>query len=236
MKVGVVNIYRLVMKVQFLNIVKRAYGTSIHELLPKDSKITRVRIWKSGYFDRNNRFISTNVIASFFSAFKPGREPNLGHVSVETRDFYASLWPDGIDVFNKLKPQEGYSKTSNPRDDELAEGKPPDHLVDLHTLDVVAIKEELDRFVGTGSKYHVIGRNRFFRELGANSCSGLAHDLLTKGGIDKLASRTHLIRDFVVTTPNNLISLVLEAKDKEQKISKIEKTEPDGNSIAGPKN
>ncbi|MFN7097045.1 MAG: hypothetical protein ACK4PR_05765 [Gammaproteobacteria bacterium] len=187
-------------------------------ILSRDSKITRVRIWRSGYFDSNNNFVHTNVVTSFLSSFKLGRQSNIGHVSIETKDLYASLWPEGIDIFNKLKPQDSNSESSSPTKDEGAEGRPADHLVDFETLDVDAIKQALDNYIKLGPKYHLIGRNRFFKELNANSCSGLGYDLLKQGGIDKLIMNRHFLRDFIVTTPHNLADLVIAAKIKENEI------------------
>ncbi len=88
-------------------------------------------------------------------------------------------------------------------------------MIDLTTLDVDKIQQELENFKSSGSIYHLVGSNRFFKSLGANSCSGLAFDLLHKGGIQKLVSRRHLIRDYIITTPNNLVKLVMDAKQNE---------------------
>lgn len=206
---------------------KRNLTTNIKDMLPKDSNATRIRIWKSGYFDKNNQFVFTNVATSLISSFKPGRQPNIGHVSIETRDLYASLWPTGIDLTNKLKPQVGYAQQSSPAKDERSEGRAPDVVVDLHTLDVKKIEDELIKFVQSGSTYHLFGSNRLFKSLGANSCSGLAFDLMHKGGIQKLVSSRHFIRDYIITTPNNLVNLVLEAQAKEAEIlSKDKKSLP----------
>ena len=204
----------------------RFLSTRIHLLLPKDSNATRIRIWKSGYFDADGQFVYTTVVTSLISSLKPGRQPNIGHVSIETRDLYASLWPEGINLFNKLKPQIGDAQTSSPSHDEKAEGRPPDVLVDLHTLNVPQIQQALVQCVDSGSTYHLIGSNRFFKSLSANSCSGLAFDLLHKGGIQKLVTKSHFLRDYIITTPNNLVTLVLEAHAKEKEILESRPTPP----------
>src|SRR3989338_5289952 len=148
-----------------LAVLARSLSSSIHTPLPTNSKITRIRIWKSGYFNRDDQFIYSNVFTSLYSQLKPGRQPNIGHVSIETRELYASLWPDGIDLLNKLKPQTGDAQSSSPKKDEQAEGRPPDILVDLQTLDVEKIQAELVKFVSAGSTYHIIGSNKFFKVL-----------------------------------------------------------------------
>ncbi len=86
----------------------------------------------------------------------------------------------------------------------------------------------MDDFLKSGSIYHLIGSNRFFKYLGANSCGGLAYDLLISGGINKLLSTTHFVRDYIVTTPNNLAQLVLEAHANEQLILRKDKPQNAG--------
>lgn len=199
-------------------------STSIHSLLGKESPITRVRIWKSGYFFEHGsqkKFVFTNVAKSFLvSTVNTNKiQSNIGHVSIETKEIYASLWPEeGIIIYNKYKPQQGIAKSRTPALDEKTEARPPDYLIDLYTLDVDNIKQKLEEYLESGPIYHLIGNNRFFKHLGANSCSGLAYDLLISGGIKKLMPTTNFIRDYIVTTPNNLAQLVLEAHANEQAI------------------
>lgn len=83
------------------------------------------------------------------------------------------------------------------------------------------------KFVNSGSTYHLFGSNRLFKSLRANSCSGLAFDLVHKGGIQKLISKRHFIRDYIITTPNNLVELVLEAQAAEAKTLANEKKSHD---------
>ncbi len=225
------------MKNQFFSLsIHRSYSTakqffstklqtSIHTLLDKASPITRVRIWRSGYFmDSSSKqvFVPANVVKSLFAPYlKKGiQSSNLVHVSLETKELYASLWPEGITLFNKYKPQQGSANSSNPALDEQSEGRPPDYLVDLHTLDVENIEKKLDEYLKFGSPYHVFGSNRFLKNLRANSCSGLAYDLLISGGIKNLLPTTHFVRDYIITTPNNLAQLVLEAHANEQAMMK----------------
>lgn len=197
--------------------------TSIHTLIGKNSPVTRIRIWRSGYFletSTQQKFIPTSVVKAFLAPFTKGVQSNIGHVSIETREIYASLWPEGITIFNKYKPQQGFANNSNPDIDEQQEARPPDYVVDLYTLDVENIKESLDEYIKSGAKYHLIGSNRFIKYLEANSCSGLAYDLLVSGGIKKLVPTPNLVRDYIITTPNNLAQFVLQAHANEQAILK----------------
>src|SRR5688572_26899377 len=111
----------------------RFYSTLRKSLTSLDSKTTRVRIWKSGYFDHEGKFHYSTPLYSFFVPYlKPGSEGNIGHVSIETSNIYASLWPHHLTVLNKLKIQEGISST--PEIDEHSEGRPPDLSADFMTL------------------------------------------------------------------------------------------------------
>lgn len=211
---------------QFNNILTKRYfstkiQTSIHVPIKSDSLITRVRVWKSGYtFEPHSpeTFVSTNVIKSFLSHKKKGARANIGHVSVETHEIYSSLWPEEFSYDNKYKPQPGQANNSTPAKDENAENRSPDYVIDLYTLDVDNINKKFYEYLETGAayRYHIIGSNYFFNHYGANSCCGLAYDLLVSGGIKKLIPTNQFIRDYIITTPNNLAQLVLEAHSNEQ--------------------
>ncbi len=111
---------------------------------------------------------------------------------------------------------------SSPERDETAEGRSPDCVVDLQSLNTNKIKLKVDEYIKSGSTYHLIGRNRFFKKLGTNSCSGLAYDLLIHGGIKKFIDSRHFVTDNIVVTPNNLVLFVQEAakneKNKQKKV------------------
>lgn len=90
-------------------------------------------------------------------------------------------------------------------------------MVDLKTLDLLAMEKALNSFV-QHNKYHLIGGNAVFNANNAASCSSLAHDLLIAGGIRKLVPSTLSIRDYLLVTPNNLAQLVLQAKNIEDEL------------------
>ena len=58
--------------------------------------LTRIRIWKSGYFietaDSQKQYMyTTNTAKSFLSPMTKGCQAKIGHVSIETKEIYASL-------------------------------------------------------------------------------------------------------------------------------------------------
>ena len=135
---------------------------------------------------------------------------NIGHVSIETKYFYASYWPDNLTLFNKLNQQPG--SMNNIIDiDMKSEGRPPEHVIDLHSLDIDAMNNSLDSFQ-KNNKYHLIGSNKVFNSGIAHSCSSLAYTLLKDGGIWNFAERPSPILKYVFATPNNVANLVLDAK------------------------
>ncbi|MGD0465232.1 MAG: hypothetical protein ABSA84_00840 [Gammaproteobacteria bacterium] len=186
-------------------------------MIGKNSLLTRIRIWKSGYFLESyysKRFTPLNhinVTKSFLVPFPliKGVQSNIGLVSIETREIYVSLWPEGITVFNKYKPQQNFINDINSILDKQIQYKSPDYTVDLYTLDVNNLKQKLDEY----------GNNRFLKKyLETNSYSGVAYDLLISGGIKNLVPTTSLVREHMVAVPNNLVLFVLEAHSNEQAI------------------
>ncbi len=142
----------------------------------------RVRIWNSGYLLKDGSFIRSSVPYTMIKGFVPGRVPNVGHVSVETKGFYASLWPaTGLTILNKLQVHDGENSTI--KNDIEVEGHPPNHLIDLYSLDINTITKVMEKYVIDSTKksngvYNLMG-------VAANSCSTLAYGLLISGGIRK---------------------------------------------------
>lgn len=194
---------------------KNTFSTGVRETLPFDSNFTRIRIWKSGYFGKNGTFRHTSIGYALLKGMGSFRRANIGHVSLETKDFYASLWPEQLTIMNKYKVQN--SEQTDIEIDHASEGRAPDTLIDLETLNVSSMLEELKKFEKQ-NKYHLIGQNKVFNANNAASCSSLAYSLLVAGGIRNLVPKTFSIRDQILVTPNNLISLVLKAKEKESSV------------------
>ncbi len=184
-------------------------------MIGNNSLLTRIRIWKSGYFLESyysKKFVPIshiNVAKSFLVPFPltKGVQSNIGLISIETREIYVSLWPEGVTVFNKYKSKQNFVNDINLILDKQLKCQYPDYIVDLCTLDVDSIKQKLDGY----------GNNRFLKKyLEANNYSGLAYDLLISGGIKRLVPTTSLVRDHIVAAPNNLVLFVLDAHSNEQ--------------------
>jgi hypothetical protein len=202
---------------------RRLYSIgSLERLLP--TNLVRVRVWRSGYHDRNqNLFVYTGVFKSLITRYW-GHDPNIGHVSLELKNVYISLWPDNLTITNKIKPQDG-SLDWNVIIDQRAEGRPPDIVVDFEALDTTQIIRDVETFKKSGSKYHLIGSNRFFNRSNAHNCSGLAYKLLFEAGLKKYEIPKNYFRDYMVVTPNNLISYLESAKKCEMEHSLRNKSE-----------
>lgn len=194
----------------------RSFSTSIREPIGADSRLTRVRIWESGYFTQDGKFIKTHVTQAMIKSITSGTG-NIGHVSLETKDFYASLWPTQLTIFNKYKIQDGQQSTLI-RDLKL-EDKDPDHLIDFKTLDLSCILEKMQEFE-KNNKYHLIGKIEVFdkKNYGYN-CSSFAYSLLKAGGINKfLSSSTAILQNYILVTPNGLAKVLIQAKQKENEL------------------
>jgi hypothetical protein len=81
----------------------------------------------------------------------------------------------------------------------------------------------LTNYMSTSKNYgfHLTGSSRLFNARQANSCSGLVCDLLVAGGIRTLTRERNLIRDYLITTPNNLILLLKDLRDHQSFISML---------------
>lgn len=187
---------------------KQLFSQAASRLISPGSKITRVRIWKSGYFEPDGNFQPTGLPYFFLKVFNPYRRRhiNIGHVSLETKDFYASLWPESLTVLNKWKVQDGLHATLE--SDLRSEGREPDHEIDFSSLDLDKMQKRLADFTKE-NQYSMIG-DSIFKPKNSASCSSLAHEVLIAGGIDKL-----LISD---TAKNLSRKIVVEAKREEASI------------------
>ena len=118
----------------------------------------------------------------------------------------------------KAKPQDG-SLDSSVIIDERSEGRPPDLVIDFKTLDTSQIIKDVHSFKNAGSKYHLFGANRFFKNAEAHNCSGLAHKLLFNAGLKNFSIPKNYVRDYMLVTPNNLISYLESAKQFEDELN-----------------
>jgi|GEM_PF-4703649 len=180
---------------------------------------------------------SKNNPISYKDAFIEGRNP--GHVSIETKEFYSSFWPEKGDI--RIVKLESLSDVvpmvsslfavapgrffSDLRKDELAEAfssglpqgvqKKSDVEVILHTLDVNAMKQAFEKFQADIPGWTTVGDSIINRKAG-QSCSSLAFNLLMAGGIQKLVGWYDTQIMFVA--PSHIATLAIKAKAAEDKL------------------
>ncbi len=185
-----------------------------HGFMPPDLAKTRIRVWRSGYFDHAKQYNFSNPLTSFWiPLFRDGYEGNVGHVSLETPQIYASLWPENLTIVNKLATQDAMVESS-PFIDEKSEGRPADVKVDLSSLDFNRMEEELNLFLKT-RKYHVAGSSIIFPLHKAENCSSLAYRLVKAGGIQRLVPK----KPPLIITPNFFADLILKAEKAEKELN-----------------
>jgi hypothetical protein len=136
-----------------------------------------------------------------------GLGKNVGHVSLATRDdgdgradkdgIYASFFPKGgTKVYGKLHPS-GVEGALNTLEIDLTradigEGRLPDLVITLRSLNVAAIEADFKKFEISDCKWSVWGsHSAAFKKKKDSSenirnCSGLVAYLLKIGGIEKL--------------------------------------------------
>lgn len=143
--------------------------------LMKDEQWVIVRIWTS---DGNPD--------------TPGQ--NVGHVSVQTKTKYMSLWPkqaqgpygvsakesEGIGLFKSITHEE----VPTPAKDEQYEGRPAEKIFRFYSLDPDKMIKEYDRVIA-----HLKGWSLLAVAKDSESCVSLAARLLQAGGVDGLLSR-----------------------------------------------
>lgn len=161
---------------------------------------------------------------------------SVGHVSLETKKIYASLWPEGDAIKPEIKWNsfEG-SFVPTLEKDIIANGnvinrvhhpKNPDSTIVIKGLDSDRIDDKFTRLKNGDTKWALIGDNRLFLKGGIHSCASLVMLLLKEGGLEnilQLHGKTlpimmaedprlafdKLIQDLVVVSPTN-VNRVLE--------------------------
>jgi len=186
-----------------------------------------VRVWKPTD--------SKNVPILDKEAFLSGGNP--GHVSIETKEFYASFWPGrGVVHFVKLESLKDYPLVAglfgvapgrfvlSLNQDETSEAsasglprsarKKADVEVVLTSLDAAAMKKAFEKYQAEIPGWTFIGNSAINRKAG-HSCSSLAYHLLQAGGIQKLTGWYEM--QIMVVTPSHIAALTIKAKEAESK-------------------
>ena len=175
-----------------------------------------VRVWTSGL---NHRV--------------PGHD--VGHVSIETKDGYISLWPaepvsfKGPGIFTPIKHQfHTYG------DDLRDEKRRPERTICLYSLYISRITSEFEKLVNeikavrseeeveketkqSLKGWRLIGSNLISRidNSGGESCASLAYRLLNAGGIGELISSKYSSKQSIIVTPDDLLLAVEDARKEE---------------------
>ena len=156
---------------------------------------------------------------------------NVGHVSLETKNMYLSIWPDSDDeTAITLNSKHKIFFMQTPYDDTVAEQRKPDAIIDLFSLNVPLIEEKAEELKQNTTNWQLLGRNKFIGEEG-QSCSGLTSELLEIGGIHSHLPKSSqkVIHRFGYTTPSHIFEMAVQLHQYERlkypKISefKIEK-------------
>lgn len=113
---------------------------------------------------------------------------NVGHASLQTyhgglygKGMYASFWPSGTRKQITLAELLGGSSPMHNllEQDCIAEGKPPDEIINLYTLHVDAINSAYTKFIESGAKWSILGS--VFESPKMTNCCGLVSVLLGEG-------------------------------------------------------
>ncbi len=142
---------------------------------------------------------------------------NVGHVSVETPNFYASIWPNwqaqsGNRRNNGIKTPVPAYETRTYQDDCSGEGKEPETYV-FRSLDGEKISDENKLM----RREWTLKGNKF--PTGAESCSSASYRLLKAGGINKLSWHCAWLdyrKTFWPLEPHDLKKCVVSAKEAEK--------------------
>lgn len=166
-----------------------------------------IRIW----FPKVNNKPTGIFKAASTSATKEKKDANVGHVSIETKNNYVSMWPsEAIGNMFKLFPSAYHTLGQ----DEQAESGPADLYLRLYSLNSEKIDDAFKKVQETGVGYVFVGDSSLASDEGQSCCS-LAYFLLQAGGIDKLDARQGSTMKSSVVTPGNFADFIKRVKKKE---------------------
>ncbi len=132
----------------------------------------------------NNNVLNNRVVVRVWNSKGPVDgllAGSVGHVSIELPNKYISLWPND-DKKRTLFTR--HKSCWNSLDEDIADcGRDADLVLCLYTLNIVKMELEFDR-LSSIIQWSLAGRNII--NSTANSCSGIAFDILITGGISEL--------------------------------------------------
>ena len=143
---------------------------------------------------------------------------DVGHASIQIGNDYISLWPKGnpSGVFKQFfENREKYFITYE-KDLWLEENNKPSFIVCLYLLDMSAIKQKAEELKDNVEHWTLFGNNcLLLKDDKTHSCSSIVYELLKEGGIYNFVASKFSAHYSSVVSPDNLISILKEAKKYE---------------------
>lgn len=142
------------------------------------------------------------------------RSRNVGHVSLEFANQYASLWPP----VNEDESSPAIFRTY--QDDRDLEERDPSQTICLYSLNVEEMKKRMSALKKNISSWSLttLGTSRPDER---HSCVSFAYAILKAGEIDLLTTQSHTLLRSMVASPTNMCDLVQDAKQHEDKVFNI---------------
>lgn len=157
-----------------------------------------------------------HVIVRVWTSGKNGVRPgeNVGHISLETKQGYMSLWPTGegkLQGVGFFKPIAHEFKPDYAFDLEAEERK-PEYTIVLYSLNCSNIQEKFQTIANTIDGWALVGGVLLLNGNSAESCASMAYKLLDAGGIYHLVSSLRSCTLSSSASPDELARLVVDAK------------------------
>jgi hypothetical protein len=150
---------------------------------------------------------------------KPGVE--AGHISIQTPKSYISLWPDGVESRKLIKTIFGLERADYKKvyeDDIVSMERKPEIIVCLYSLNVYKMEEEFEKIKLSIHRWALLGKHILLNLRKGQSCSGLAYDILSSGGIDDLMYRPEsCVRKILQKKSFLFFSRTVEVENKEDR-------------------
>ncbi|MBY0544283.1 MAG: hypothetical protein K2Q14_01910 [Gammaproteobacteria bacterium] len=163
-----------------------------------------IRIWTSA----QNKLIPPILL--------PGAGLPVGHISLETPDQrYVSLWPQDAASAREAILSSVPSHLHTFEEDCEDEGRVPEVVICLYTLDIEAIQNTFREIATNLNGWTLLGGNQLFsKDDQAHSCSSLAYRLLKAGHIDAIleSGKERNERSSVMNASRNVMQKVRDCQ------------------------
>lgn len=183
----------------------------------------------------NDRVI-VRIWTSSLNRTAPGE--GVGHISIETFNYYMSLWPasqPGQAAPRFFEERPPHFMANYQGDFVAEENRAPERVFCLYSLDSKEMEKQFATLKSAISAWAITGSNNVSAALreytkgwtirGENvltagqyakeSCASLAYKILKAGGLYELISTMHSSSISIISTPDELARLMLLAKQEE---------------------